>query len=62
MTEYSMLKFFDYEHLPANLRDVAQPFHDLAHQLAEQNLPSAESTAGLRKLLESKDCFVRANL
>jgi hypothetical protein len=55
-----MLRWFDYAHLPPHLQDVSQPFHDLAHRLAAELPPSAELTAGLRKLLESKDCVVRA--
>lgn len=55
-----LLQFFEYKHLPPHLQEVSQPFHLLAHQLAE-NLPAnPESTTALRKLLEAKDCAVRA--
>lgn len=58
----SLLKFFTYEHLPPHLQATSKPIGDLAKAMAE-NLPdSAEKTAGLRKLLEAKDCFVRAAL
>jgi len=57
-----ILKYFDYEHLPANLQEVSAPFRSLA-TFAETTLPDGpEKSAGLRKLLEAKDCFVRAAL
>ena len=57
-----LLQFFKYEHLPEELQKVSKPFCDMAHQLAK-NLPSnPESTTALRKLLEAKDCAVRAKL
>lgn len=57
-----ILKYFDTAHLPADLRTVSEPIHALAHDM-DANLPDcAEKTAGLRKLLEAKDCLVRAAL
>ena len=35
---------------------------ELAQKMDESLAESAEKTAGLRKLLEAKDCFVRAKL
>lgn len=56
------MKFFNYKHLPKDLQDISREMHDLAH-LMNLGLPnSAEKSAGMRKLLEAKDCFVRANL
>lgn len=56
------IKYFKYDHLPIALREVAQPCGDLAN-LMEENLPDGpEKSAGMRKLLEAKDCFVRAKL
>ena len=56
------IKFFDYKHLPAKLQSVSQPIGDLALKL-EKLLPDGpEKSAGMRKLLEAKDCFVRAAL
>lgn len=57
----SILKFFAYAHLPPHLQEVSKPLGELAHAMAEQ-LDGPELTAGLRKLLEAKDCFVRAKL
>lgn len=55
-----LVSFFSYEHLPEKLKSVSKPFHDLAFELLTMLPDSAELTAGLRKLLEAKDCAVRA--
>lgn len=57
----AILRYFAYDHLSERLQSFSKPFHDLAHNM-EQNLDGPELTAGLRKLLEAKDCFVRAAL
>ena len=54
------LRFFAYDHLPQPLRDVSREFHRLAEWVTDTLPPSAERSAGLRKLLEAKDCAVRA--
>lgn len=55
-------KYFAFAHLPAHLQIVSKPLAQLA-ELLEQLLPSGpELSAGMRKLLEAKDCFVRAAL
>lgn len=57
-----LMQFFAYEHLPAKLQEISKPFGDLA-QLIVDTLPSnPERTVALRKLLEAKDCAVRAKL
>lgn len=58
----AILPFFEYAHLPPNLGAVSKPIGDLAHSMADTLPQNAELTAGLRKLLEAKDCFVRAAL
>ena len=58
----SLLQFFAYEHLPPHLRAVSKPFGDLAATLAQTLPGNPESTVALRKLLEAKDCAVRADL
>lgn len=58
----NLLRFFEYQHLPPKLREISKPVHDLAHWMAEHQPESAETTVGLRKLLEAKDCFVRGAL
>jgi hypothetical protein len=57
-----MLQFFAYEHLPAHLQAVSRPFGELAREIVATLPSNAERTAGLRKLLEAKDCAVRALL
>lgn len=57
-----LLKYFEYEHLPAHLQEISKPFCELAHQFAGLNYSSPEVTVCLRKLLEAKDCAVRAAL
>lgn len=55
----SLLRFFDSSHLPEDLARVVRPFEDLANRSAAC-WDGPELTAGLRKLLEAKDCMVRA--
>lgn len=58
-----LLQFFAYDHLPHALREVSKPFGDLAHDLVvTHGLDGPEATTCLRKLLEAKDCAVRAAL
>jgi hypothetical protein len=57
-----IMQFFTYAHLPERLQSVSKPIGELA-QAMEDGLPDGpEKSAGLRKLLEAKDCFVRAEL
>jgi hypothetical protein len=57
-----IVRFFEYGHLPEGLSPVSADCAWLAAQMIG-NLPDGpELTAGLRKLLEAKDCFVRAAL
>ena len=56
------IKWFEYAHLPPHLQEVSKPVGELAQQM-EATLPDGpEKSAGMRKLLEAKDCFVRAAL
>lgn len=57
---YEILRFFAFEHLPLKLQAVSKPFSDLAYLMAQTLPECAELSAGLRKLLEAKDCAVRA--
>lgn len=57
-----ILKYFEYAHLPPHLQEVSKPLGDLARQMDESLPDGAEKSAGLRKLLEAKDCLVRAKL
>lgn len=56
------MKYFAYVHLPSALQGVSQPCAELAAQMYIDLPDGPEKSAGLRKLLEAKDCFVRAKL
>lgn len=56
----STLRYFDCDHLPPPLQAIVAPFRSLAHEMVERGGDPAEMHAGLRKLLEAKDCAVRA--
>jgi hypothetical protein len=55
-------QFFTYEHLPEHLRAVSKPFCDLAQHIVTTLPRNPERTVALRKLMEAKDCAVRALL
>lgn len=57
-----IMRYFAYSHLPEKLQAVSKPLGDLAIALDEALPDGPEKSAGLRKLLEAKDCFVRASL
>lgn len=71
-----LLQFFAYHHLPSHLQMISRPFCDLAYAMVYgDNIPESgtvtlgsplprnpERTVALRKLLEAKDCAVRARL
>lgn len=58
-----ILRYFEYEHLPPRLREASQPFFELAVDIWHSTVyDQDEKEAALRKLLEAKDCFVRAHL
>lgn len=53
------LRWFAFDHLAEDLQKIAHPIYDLADDLYESLGVGAEKSAGFRKLLEAKDCFVR---
>lgn len=55
-----ILKYFVYGHLPEKLQAISQPFAALAEHMVTTLPAGPETSAGLRKLLEAKDCAVRA--
>jgi len=57
-----LLQFFEYEHLPPHLQEISKQFGDLALQVVTILPRNPERTVALRKLLEAKDCAVRARL
>lgn len=62
LAQHDILQFFAYEHLKPELQVVSKPFGDLAREMAATLPPCAELSTGLRKLLEAKDCAIRAFL
>lgn len=61
MNEY-LLQFFAFSHLPQHLQEISKPFADLANRIVNELPRNPERTTALRKLLEAKDCAVRARL
>ena len=66
IANYPVLQFFAYSHLPEELQTVSKPFAELAYLMADE-LNSHDSRGNIReiekmldKLLEAKDCAVRA--
>lgn len=57
-----IMQFFTFQHLPSHLQVPSEACSQLASHM-ETYLPDGpEKSAGLRKLLEAKDCFVRSLL
>lgn len=62
-TDEPMLKFFKFAHLPEGpLKEASKPFCELADRVVQTTPRNPERTVALRKLLEAKDCAVRAML
>ena len=55
-------RYFAYEHLKTPQRGISAACAALAGTMIESLPDGPELTVGLRKLLEAKDCFVRASL
>lgn len=57
-----MLQFFNYDHLRDDLQAKSKPFGQLALWMVETLPRNPERTMALRKLMEAKDCAVRASI
>lgn len=57
-----LLQFFAWAHLPPHLQEISRPFGELASEIVNTLPSNPERTVALRKLLEAKDCAVRAKL
>src|SRR6266536_3126079 len=55
-------RHFAYDHLPEPQQTISAYSHHLAEAMIRELPDGPELTTGLRKLLEAKDCFVRASL
>ena len=57
-----LIQFFNYKHLKPELQEISKPFGEMAWWIVD-NLPdNPEREMALRKLLEAKDCAVRAKI
>jgi hypothetical protein len=56
----NLLRWFEFDHLQGEARLASQVCHEVAHEQVRRTPDGPELTMGLRKLLEAKDCFVRA--
>lgn len=55
-----IMQWFEHEHLPEGLvRDTSAQVHGLAHRMVDTLPDGPELVAGLRHLLEAKDCLTR---
>ncbi len=61
-SDLRLIDFFKYDHLSKDLQNISKPVGELAKFMLEELQGCDEKTIGLRKLLEAKDCFVRAQL
>lgn len=59
---WGLMQFFAYKHLPEDLQHLSQYFADLALVLNDRLPDNSEKTTMLRRLLEAKDCAIRAHL
>lgn len=59
---FEMLKWFSFAHLNDGLQRTSQPFADMATWMIKTLPAGPEATEAMRKLLEAKDCAVRAAL
>jgi hypothetical protein len=58
---YEVLQWFAFDHLEGDLQVMAKAFHDMAWSCVRAtHLGGAECTHMVRKLLEAKDCAIRA--
>lgn len=54
-----IIRYFSFDHLDEPLRAISRECTRLAYTMVNSLSDGPELTAGLRKLLEAKDCFVR---
>lgn len=57
-----MIKWFEWDYLPDDLKQISESFSRLAQIVVQDIEPGPERTVVLRKLLEAKDAAVRAKL
>lgn len=57
-----IMRWFETEHLKGSNKGIVNACHGLAISVLDTVPDDPELVAGLRKLVEAKDCFVRANV
>lgn len=62
MSAEPLLQFFKYDHLKPEQQAVSKPFCELARAVVAGLPRNPERTVAIRKLLEAKDCAVRASI
>lgn len=62
IVSHETVRFFEYAHLPPHLQGVSKLFSLLAQQMDTLVADNDQKNIGMQKLLEAKDCFVRANI
>jgi len=55
-----IMQFFGYKHLPVPLQAISRPFFEIADCCHSELPDNPERVECLRKILEAKDCAVRA--
>lgn len=60
--EREVVRFFAWEHLKPELQDRSKPFAALAEHIIDTVPQNRERLKALDRLLEAKDCAVRAAL
>lgn len=61
MEKDRMLQWFATAHIgPPEIKAIITSYAQLAHHFCDEIPPGPERTVALRKLVESKDCMVRA--
>ncbi len=58
----NIARYFAFDHLPEPQQTISAYSYHLAEAMIRELPDGPELTTGLRKLLEAKDCFVRASL
>ena len=63
-TPHPLRRYFPYgDHLPPGKpQEIMRALHLFSAEIDAKVPDCAEKSAGMRKLLEAKDCFVRASL
>jgi hypothetical protein len=57
-----VMQFFSYAHLPQHLQEVSAPFSNVAWHIVATLPENRQRELALEKLIEAKDCAVRARL